>query len=372
MIDMNLIFKYPFNGTDSPSMVGKHIFNNLQRRRGELPFDCLVLYVKERFMEAARKQFDNVEIISHKQLSSINKDDIVHIPVSPYVLPNTRFLLNLYSLINKNKLILQYHGDIRTEFINQLKSNNTNLFNIPSYIGIPYILRNTDRLVVNSYVMSNLVKNKYNVKNCTVIPNGIDDSWFNEKSDRDVELEGDPLIVYHGRLSEEKGVNLLIEGFAKTKEISSKAKLYILGDGPQRGYLRNLCIKHKVEKDVTFLGHIENVHDYLISADAAIYPSTFEAFSVAILEAFASVNGPVFYSRKAGIADFVKDTNYDLNSFDPTIATIMEAVNNVISKNYNQDIVTKQKEFAKQYTWEKITSNYIKLYSDLIDEKNIH
>lgn len=364
---MNLIYKYPFDGTGSPSMVARHILNNLEDRRDELPFDNLILYTKKEHLEATRKQFSNLEVISYKQLSSINKNDIVHIPVSPYILPNSKFLLNLYALIKKNKLILHYHGDIRTEFINQIKSNTINLFNLPSYIGIPYVLRNADKLIVNSYIMSNLVKENYNAKNCAIIPNGIENFWFNKKDEIDVELEGDPIILYHGRLSKEKGVDLLIEGFSKSVGRSSKAKLYILGDGPQLKYLQKLCLKHEVEKKVTFLGYIEKVENYLSNADAAIYPSIFEAFSVAILEAFASVNGPVYYSSKAGIDDFVKITNYNLNSFTPTVANITEVVNNLINKNYDQEIIRKQKDFANQFTWEKVTSNYIKLYNDLID-----
>jgi len=216
--------------------------------------------------------------------------------------------------------------------------------------------------------MSNLVRSKYGVKNNVVIPNAIDDFWFDESNKTNIELDGDPAFFYHGRLAPEKGVDLLIKGFAKAISKDSKAKLYISGDGPQRKQLEKMCVEFGVQKRVIFLGYIDldQLKSYLSSVDAAIYPSIYEPFSLAILEAFSSVNGPVYYSSFAGIHDFVKRDGYDLNVFDPTIDNLTKIIKDIIEGNHDTQIAKQQKEFARRFTWDKIIDQYIRVYDNVL------
>ena len=370
---MNLIYYYPFEGTNAPSMVAKCIFKYLEKREKDLPFDNLVLYTNRKYADAVQKQFSNREVITCSELNKINKTDVVHIPISPHIFPNSKFLLNIYSVMNKNKLILQYHGDVRREYFDNFKFNGTaKLFNIPSFIGMPYVLNKASRIVVHSYRMSNLLVNKYNVKDCLVIRNGIEDFWLKNANKTNLELEGSPNIFYHGRLSKGKGVDLLIEGFSKGVNQNSKAKLYIAGEGPLLNNLKHLCVKLGIESNVIFLGHIKQIEHYLSNVDAAIYPSRYEAFSLAILEAFSSVNGPVFYSSNAGIDDFITEMGYHLNSFEPSSENISEIVVNLLSGKYDSKKAEhQQKDFANQFSWDKIIPKYIELYDCVCKQKNL-
>lgn len=364
---MDLIYYYPLRG-GAPANVARSVFMHLQERREELPFEDIKLYVASKYAKKVQRHFDDFEVITYKDINSISRNSVIHIPVSPLIYPNSKFLLHLSAILRRRKLILNYHGDIRKEMQLNLKyEHSLNVSNIPSYIAMPYLLKSADKLIVNSYLMSNLVKTKYGVKNCVVIPNGIDNFWFEENNETNVELEGSPIFFYHGRLSPEKGVDLLIKGFAEAIRKHSNAKLYIAADGSQREYLKNLCMKLGIERNVAFLGFLnkEKIKAYLKSVDAAIYPSIWDNFPLSFLEAFSSANCPVYFSKEAGIHDFVIRDGYRLKAFDPTVDDISNIIKDVIDGSSNNQIVKQQKEFARRYTWNKVINQYIELYNQI-------
>lgn len=364
---MDLIYYYS-SGIEAPDTVAKGVLKCLLKREKELPFDKIKLFVPIRDLEEMKEQFGDMEIITLNNLNRASKNCLIHIPVGPLIFPNSKFLLHLFAVFKRRKLILQEHGDTRTEMQIKWKyMHHLNIFYIPTYIFYPLLLKSADKLIVNSYWVSNLARSKYGIKNDVVIPNAIDDFWFDESNKTNIELDGEPTLFYHGRLSPEKGVDLLIEGFAKAIGDHSEAKLFILGDGLQRKQLEKLCVELGIKKNVIFLGYtdFDQLKSYLSGIDAAIYPSIYEPFSLAILEAFSSVNGPVYYSSLAGIHDFVIRNGYALNVFDPTIENISKIIKEIIGGRYDTRVAKQQKEFARRYTWDKVFDDYIKLYNSV-------
>lgn len=368
---MNLIYYYPKSDISLPATtaIARTLFKYLLKREKELPFEEIMLFVPTKSVEEVQEQFNDLEVITYKSLDRVS-NSAIHIPIIPLIFPNNKSLFYLYALIKRRKLILNFHGDLRIEMRFKFKyEHHLDTFCIPSYIAWPYLLKSANKLIINSYLVSKLVQSKYRVKNEVVIPNAIDDFWFDRGNITNIVLDGDSTnLFYHGRLSSEKGVDLLIKGFSKAVRNSPNAKLYIAGNGLQQKYLENLCSKLEIKKKVVFLGHTrhEDIKSYLNNVNAAIYPSLFDAFSLAILEAFSSVNGPVYYSSFAGINDFVVRDGYDLNVFEPTVENISKIIKNVIDGNYDEQIVKKQKEFARRYTWDKVSTQYIKLYKEVV------
>lgn len=366
---MDLIYYY-LPGSGGPNAVAKGVLTGLLKREKELPFERIKLFVPTRDLEEVHEQFGDVEIITFKNLNRESKNCLIHIPMGPLIFPNSKFLVHLFAIFKKRKLILQEHGDVRTEMRIKWKyENRLNVFYIPTYIFYPLLLKSADRLVVHSYWMSNLARSKYGVENDVAIPNAIDDFWFDGSNKTNNELEGEPTIFYHGRLAPEKGVELLIKGFAKEIDKNSKVKLYVSGDGPQRKQLEKTCVELGIKKNVIFLGYIglNQLKSYLNNVDAAIYPSIYEPFSLAILEAFSSVNGPVYFSKRAGIYDFVVRDGYSLNAFEPDADNISKIIKEILTGNYNKLLVKQQKEFARRCTWDKIIDHYIKVYDDVLN-----
>jgi glycosyltransferase involved in cell wall biosynthesis len=368
---MNLIYYYPMeNG--APSEVGRNILKKLLNHLEILPFNEIKVFCKEEYVSEIRSSF-NLEIITYKNLSNLSKSDLVHIPVLPTILPNSKFLLYFYTnFIKRGKIILQYHGDVRTELKSSYK-DIISLIHILTYIFIPYLLRGADKVITHSYYMSEIISN-YGVKQCVVIPNAIDEYWF--KKDTIDKLKTGIIInnnyfnvFYHGRLSWEKGVDILIEAVGNYIKNNPKVTVYLAGEGPQKNSLEELCLRYNINNNVIFLGNIqkEEIVYFLKGVDVAIYPSRFDNFPLAVLEALACANCPVYFSKNIGIYDFMIQDGFELKTFEPNVENLTKIFNS-FSFNLDRDIVGHQVKFSKNYNWDSVILKYIELYNEIIDE----
>ena len=81
-----------------------------------------------------------------------------------------------------------------------------------------------------------------------------------------------------------------------------KAKLLLVGDGPERSAIEQLVRKLELCHLVTFLGKQEKVEELLAVSDLFIMPSESESFGLAALEAMAC-EVPVISSNAGGISE---------------------------------------------------------------------
>jgi glycosyltransferase involved in cell wall biosynthesis len=103
-------------------------------------------------------------------------------------------------------------------------------------------------------------------------------------------LQQPPSFIYAGRLSEEKGVHILIEAVASLKRKHGiRPQVTLLGDGPQRGYLEELVKRLDVGSQVVFRGQVgrRELGESFEAADVAVQPSLTESFGKAWIDAMA-------------------------------------------------------------------------------------
>jgi glycosyltransferase involved in cell wall biosynthesis len=122
-----------------------------------------------------------------------------------------------------------------------------------------------------------------------VIPNGVDVHGLRAATDEErtaarASLNGDesPLVVCVGRLSRQKGQDVLLEAWPSVKERVPSAGLVLVGDGPEEDRLRS-----SAGPGVRFAGHRDDVARWLAAADVVVFPSRWEGMSIAMLEAMA-------------------------------------------------------------------------------------
>lgn len=364
---MNLIYYYPAYAREAPDTVAHAVFKYLSKRRGDIPFD-LKVFTTGNGIKRIHGQYKDVDIVSLSGLKKISNESIVYIPKSPMITPNDRTLLYFYAIWKKVPVISDYHGDFRIELRYRLKNRDFFRFAwfAPTALLTPQILRKNYRIVVHSPFMARILKEKYLIeKNVEIIPNGIDKELFTKKI-QPIEIDGKPSIFYHGRLAYEKGVDVLLRAFRLILTERDNAKLYIAGKGHLGRYLMKLCERLDIKNHVVFLGYA-NISPYLKSADIAIYPSLYEPFSLAILEALALSNCPVYISKRAGICDFIKKDD-NLLTFDPTVSKIVHLLESVTcNRGNNKDIVQRQKNFAKKFLWENVIEDYISFFNKVRD-----
>lgn len=116
----------------------------------------------------------------------------------------------------------------------------------------------------------------------------------------------DPYLLYYGRLTPEKGVDLLLKALAESKLAWN---LKIVGDGPMSGTLETQANKLGLSQRVEFTGpkYGNELEDILKQAGAVALPSRWlENMPYAMLEALAA-GKPVVASRSGGMPEVVQD-----------------------------------------------------------------
>ncbi len=132
---------------------------------------------------------------------------------------------------------------------------------------------------------------------------GVDAERFGPRHRTPGLLPGECTVLYAGRLTHEKGVDLLADAFLAARALHPGLHLALAGGGPEEGALRERLGEH-----ATFLGWLEgdDLARAYASADIFLFPSRTDTFGQVVLEAQAS-GLPVIAVDEGGPATLVRD-----------------------------------------------------------------
>ena len=161
---------------------------------------------------------------------------------------------------------------------------------------------------------------------------GVDTSRFaparRNEALRDHLLDGGTtLLLYVGRLSEEKRVSVLLEAFAGLRHRRPQVRLAVVGDGPARGGL-----EAGAPEGVRFLGELRGdaLAQVYASADVFCFPSTTDTFGQVLLESAAS-GLPTVAAAAGGALELVEHRSTgllvvpdDAGAFGAALAELVE------------------------------------------------
>lgn len=100
----------------------------------------------------------------------------------------------------------------------------------------------------------------------------------------DDEFDGIRILTV-GRLSKEKGQDLVIPVVAKLKEKGFNVRWYCIGEGKARKEYETLIKKNGVESDFVLLGATPNPYPYMNQCDIYVQPSRHEGYCITLAEA---------------------------------------------------------------------------------------
>ena len=114
---------------------------------------------------------------------------------------------------------------------------------------------------------------------------GVDTTRFDPALRPSMPEPGTINVLYAGRITREKGADLLADAFLKARERNPRLRLVLAGGGPEERHLRE-----QLGDTATFLGWLEGVElaRAYASADIFLFPSRTDTFGQVILEAQAS------------------------------------------------------------------------------------
>jgi glycosyltransferase involved in cell wall biosynthesis len=170
-------------------------------------------------------------------------------------------------------------------------------YNLKYYKKCDYLICNTD--AIRDYV----IRSDWPGERAVTLPNFIDEtrlpavnrSLFNTPQDC-------PLIVCMGRLHPNKAFDVIIDVLGRIEN----ARLWIVGDGPLAGELRQKAIDCSVQDRVRFLGWRQDISAIHAAADVFVCPSRHEPLGNVILEAWA-MGTPVVAAAAQGPVQLIVD-----------------------------------------------------------------
>ncbi len=218
--------------------------------------------------------------------------------------------------------------------------------------------KTVEELIVPTKKTYDLFKEKYKVKrDVHIIPSGIDVTrFYKENVDKKdvIELKkelnikkDDFVILYVGRIAKEKSIDFLIKNLKDIIKIIPKARMIIVGDGPDVNDLVTFAHKNKLDNKVTFTGKVpwSDVCKYYQLADVFTTASKTETQGLTVIEAMAA--------EKPVVA--IKDESFELVMTDKQDGLFFET-----DKQY-QDLIIKlykNKDYSKMIAKQaRITAN---------------
>lgn len=207
----------------------------------------------------------------------------------------------------------------------------------------------------------------------TVIPNGVDLKEFNpglrEKFRESVRKrlglsEDDFVLIFVANEFDRKGLEYIIRALPI---LSTKVKVLVAGGDNKYPYMR-LAANLVVDKQVLFLGSVGNVAAYYAASDLFVFPTFYEAFSLATLEAAAS-GLPVLATRVNGTEELIQDgvngyfISRDAQEIADRISSLMQDSQKL------QTLGANARKSAENYSWDKITKETLKVYDEVVRMK---
>lgn len=195
---------------------------------------------------------------------------------------------------------------------------------IVEYLTKFYCDKTATELIVPTEKTYKLFKEKYKYdRNIHIIPTGIETERFKiEKQDyvyvdeirKKYSINKDDFVIlFVGRLADEKSVDLLIDSQADFIKENKNCKLLIVGDGPDINQYKKQTKKLKIENNVIFTGKVDwdKVPFYYAAASVFATASRTETQGLTVIEAF-SASLPVIAADDPSFSNIVID---DLNGY---------------------------------------------------------
>jgi N-acetyl-alpha-D-glucosaminyl L-malate synthase BshA len=180
--------------------------------------------------------------------------------------------------------------------------------------------------------------------------------------------DDDEFIITHvSNLRPVKRVNDVVEVFAKILK-HKKAKLIIIGDGPERDNAVNQAIKLGVREKVIFMGQSNDIERILCFSDIFLLPSENESFGLAALEAMAH-GVPVISTNTGGLPEV---NIHGKSGYTSNVGDTDDMAKNALAIIENPETHESFRKNARNIS-EKFDIKYIiKLYEDLYESMLIN
>jgi len=183
---------------------------------------------------------------------------------------------------------------------------------LPGYTRLLYLwlYRHADRVICQTPAMAKDLTGELAIRQnrLAVLPNPLDvDEIRNAIAENpDLWTGPGPHLLAVGRLSREKGFDLLLRALVTVRERIPCADLAIAGAGPEETALKAQCRELGLESAVRFAGYLDHPSAYFPGASVFVLSSRHEGLPNALLEAAAGGLPIVALPASEGVVDLLR------------------------------------------------------------------
>lgn len=181
---------------------------------------------------------------------------------------------------------------------------------------------------------------------------------------------GGPVVGYVGRLSREKGPDLLLEAFRRTADSHPEARLVFVGDGQERPGLERLARDLIGAGRVILVGEVPDATDYYAAMDVFVLPSRYEGLPNAVIEA-AAAGRAVIATDVGGVREIIEDGENGCVVPSEDVGRMTEALIALLDDPaLRRRLGGRARETAqRRYARDAMVDAYLRVYEDVIGEK---
>jgi glycosyltransferase involved in cell wall biosynthesis len=182
----------------------------------------------------------------------------------------------------------------------------------------------------------------------------------------------DPCVLFAGRMTWQKGPDLLVEAVPAVLDCHPDTKIVFAGDGDMRAGLETRAQSMGIASSTRFLGHRNGLD--LISlfktTDVVCVPSRNEPFGIVILEAWSAMK-PVVATRTGGPEEFVE---HEINGLKvtPDSASISAGLCDIFSDRVSLEEMGRngRREAESRFSWDSAAEQTERVYDAALERGN--
>ncbi|NJW53392.1 N-acetyl-alpha-D-glucosaminyl L-malate synthase BshA [Salinimicrobium oceani] len=231
--------------------------------------------------------------------------------------------------------------------------------------AVTFSINNSDVVTSVSQSLKADTLRLFNLKReIDVVPNFIDTTKYTQSlsnCQRSMLAANDEKIITHvSNLRKVKRIEDVITIFYLLQK-KVKAKLIMVGQGPEREMAEDMVAELNIEDKVLFLGESHEIDKVLSYSDLFLLPSEKESFGLAALEAM--VNGvPVISTNTGGLPEVNK---HGFSGFLSNVGDVDEMAANAVTILKDEETLKQFKENARKQSYIFDIYSVVPLYEDL-------
>lgn len=234
----------------------------------------------------------------------------------------------------------------------------------------------TDRVLYVSYsVCEEAISRRLVPRDrASVIVNGIDLRVYSRSIDRTAVRrtletpEESTVFCFVGRLTQQKGVDVLLRAVTMVREQGRCFRLWLVGDGPLRSQLEQYVARHGLMQTVQFLGYRNDVLELLKASDVFVLPSRYEAMPFALLEAMAA-GLPSIVTCVGDNVKLIENGVTGLIVPPEDFEALASALTRMLSNSeLRQKMGEAARKKAQEYSAERMVAQITELYASLLNK----